>query len=258
MKSISSFWGTTSHFGVELVRGSTIPGLVAGLHPASLCRAFPGLAPAGRGRPHPLGRMSGTCHHTFYTHPLGGNSPGRCYPGLLRAATHRVALAGTSTLFFRLHALVRSRRVLPAQPPVPCQVPHTLAPQGRGLARGSDPRRARRCSRRAVGRARLGGENSRSRSRSHRSLPGTLPNSTAPPWEFWRRHHTRREPGWGAFQELDFQELWKAEAWLWPGFAGWPFAVLAAGRCTLILVAASAALSRRADTRSREVGGGNQ
>lgn len=43
LKLISSVWGPTSHFRVELVRGSTIPGLVAGLQPASHWRAFPGL-----------------------------------------------------------------------------------------------------------------------------------------------------------------------------------------------------------------------
>lgn len=86
-----------------------------------------------------------------------------------------MALAGTSALFLRLQARVRNGRVLPTQPPVPRQIPAHLDLQGRRLAKGSDREGARCCSLRALGRARLDGENPRRRSRSHWSLPGTLP-----------------------------------------------------------------------------------
>lgn len=180
---------------MELVRGSTIPGLLGGLHPASHDRAFP----------HPLGPTSGTRRHPLYTHPLGGNSPSTCHPGLRgRPLTGTGRTQGPS---WHLCALPPPLHAGSRSPTSPCAATSSPSRLRKivGLHRGVTGR-ARHYSRGVPGRP--GAARTRAaRVAATEVFWGHSLHATAPFPGFWPRRRAPRAPGGGALPEPGLRQL---------------------------------------------------
>lgn len=162
------------------------------------------------------------------------------------------ALADTSALFLRLWARVRGRRAFPAQMPFPA-LPWQPGPRAKLCKTAGLQRRATRRARAAT-QLRPGPLQPR------RQEPAQL---ESPPLEFFGNtpHTVPHTEGAGiggvagAWSPCALGDRSVAMATTLALAGG---ARLASRQCTHTLAAACAAWRRRADTSSREVGGGNQ